>query len=114
MIKFEFEGREFEFKGAYQLPKHGVYFLESMGSRVLCQGKAGVLTGGVRAIVHLVEKYHDFGGVRFKETGEARKPQTGEWVFYNDNVILINFVGYHKYIILEPVEVLKDADEATV
>jgi len=37
----------------------------------------------VRAIVYPVHEFHEFGGIKFVETGEKREPQIGEWYLWS-------------------------------
>lgn len=108
MIKFEFEGKEFEFKGRYEEVKEGDYFLplNHSGGAVTRARAVDESCKMTRAIVHPVEKYHDFGGVRFKETGEVRTANEGEWWLGRDGRVRHGNTLNDGWSILEPVEIL--------
>lgn len=83
MIRFTYDGKEFEFRGEYREPLDGDRFLAGMDSSIVHQsGKWGGM--GVRAIVYPVLVIHEFGGVKFVETGEDRFPLYGEWYIFVD------------------------------
>lgn len=87
MIKFEYEGKEYEFRGGYEVVKEGDYFIPC--NQLGCVSKASrgdEVCAMTRAIVHPVEKYHTFGGVKFRETGEVRMVQLGEWYLFDMSV----------------------------
>ena len=113
MIKFEYEGREFEFMGRYEIVLENDYFLPCNQVGAVSKATHGdAMTHMTRAIVHPVEKYHDFGGIRFKETGEVRKPLQNDW--YLDGYGMPEYVdgsenglsGMANRTILEPVQIL--------
>jgi len=107
MIKFEYEGREFEFRGEYDVPHLGDHYLGHFGDVMMARVEHTTFDAP-RAIVHPVEEYHDFGGIRFRETGEVRGAEKGEWYLYSadDWVYFANQRVSYAYRILEPVSIL--------
>ena len=81
-IKFtDNEGWEFEFRGITRKPSDGEYYLGS-GGWIEQRHSDTAWVSGERAIVHLIPQLpitHDFGGIRFEETGEERLVEFGEW-----------------------------------
>jgi len=109
MIRFTYEGKEFEFKGKYRDPLDGDHFLSGTGksidSSVVYQ--SGRWQGmGQRAIVHPVLVIHEFGGVKFVEIGETRPAQMGEWFLINSGPTFRkpNYSTSGSFIILTPYE----------
>jgi len=103
-IKFtDQEGREFEFRGEYKTVHVGDYFLPSnslgnISSAVQRDANADI----VRAIVHPIPVYHDFGGIRFKETGEVIVAQPGEWFILNHLPAMCTIETSRPYTIIIP------------
>jgi len=109
MLKFTYNGHEYEFRGEYRPVQPNEYFLsDAVGIEQVVHYRNWRESTAIRAIVHPVEKYHDFGGVRFRETGEVRKAVYGEWWLASENIILCQWEegtnGAHQ--ILEPVEII--------
>jgi len=67
----------------------------------------GPLDRGVgRCWVHLspIPTIHEFGGVRFEETGEVRPVNSGEWCLEEGRPYYVNGYNKHDYIILRPLQ----------
>jgi len=112
------EGREFEFSG-YHTVQHGDYFINESGV-IVRQGYNGVWEGfAMRAIVHLIPKppiTHDFGGIRFEETGEVRRVREGEWYLSTKGKVwpvhdLHQYDYIHNYIILKPITIIDQEEK---
>jgi len=107
----EHKGREFECTGEYRAYKQGDYVINSAGCVEFITWCG--LHSPTRAIVHPVEKYHDFGGIRFRETGEVRAQKKNEWYLDVYNLPEYTNVTYDSQgtdrIILEPVQILSPA-----
>ncbi len=77
------EGKVWEWRGGYRPGKRGEYVLQgTSGVHPSLKTGIGLLTQdatGDRAILYPVHPIHEFGGVRFEETGERRVVQKGEW-----------------------------------
>jgi len=79
------EGKVWKWRGEYRQVKQGDYFLSGEGKpRINLEIKDASY---IRAILHPVLPIHEFGGVRFEETGEVRQAQPGEWylIVYSDS-----------------------------
>jgi len=75
-MKFTDEkGKVWEWRGQYHKPKIGESFLDESGGI----WAARTPNNPERAIIYPVPVIHEFGGVKFEETGEVRKVQFGEW-----------------------------------
>ncbi len=79
MIKFQYEGKDYEAVG-YALPKYGDHFVSEGGNVLLNHGQVNEL----RLIVRPAPVTHTFGNVELEETGEYRCPTKGEWYLSRD------------------------------
>ena len=75
-MRFTYEGKEYEFRGEYHTTEKGDWFLSNSGTVLL---DSGTYKLGIRAIVHLLPRLHDFAGIRLEETGEVRCPKLNEF-----------------------------------
>ena len=89
-MKFTDEnGKQWEFGGNYRCTRQGDYFLSTVGKVQHVTGLTGreeycQKPHAERAIVHPVPIVHEFGGIKFEETGEYRRAQPGEWYLLDD------------------------------
>ena len=79
MIRFTYDGKEFEFRGVYDIPKMDQYYITNTGG---VEQHRKYEMSDLRAIVHPDLVIHEFGGVKFVETGEERTARSGEWCMY--------------------------------
>ena len=81
MIEFTYEGKKYEFRGEYRVPKDGDCYL------VVGQGSIGYANPSwpldPRAIVHPVPETLEAGGIVWEVLGE-RKVKPGEWLMENN------------------------------
>jgi len=101
------DGKVWEWRGEYREPILGEDVLGNGGTvykvreYTFFQGQAQIY-----AIIHPVPAIHEFGGVKFEETGEERCPEAGEW-FLQDNfpVYALYFNGNRtRLTILRPLQ----------
>lgn len=83
-MRFTRRDGEFEFKGEYRVPRAEDWILTNNGAvlQMLSVDEGwndGVWADDVRAIIHPVLVEYEFGGVRFRGTGERRIPCKDEW-----------------------------------
>ncbi len=71
------DGKVWEWEGEYHTPQKGQYFF-SVNGKIRDAGPR-YMDNSHRAIVRPVPTIHEFGGVKFEETGEVRLAQPGEW-----------------------------------
>jgi len=103
MIRFTYEGKEFEFRGQYGRPQQGEYLLNIRGE--VEQEIVGIDTEEY-AIVHPVPVIHEFGGIKFVETGEIRVLSDDEFGLRDDGMLMHNWHNKWAgpYTILKPLE----------
>ncbi len=78
------EGKVWEWRGEYRQAHPDEYYLnEATPPRIT---KSSSVHMEVRAIIHPVPTIHEFGGVKFEETGEKRSVNKGEWFLMNDKI----------------------------
>jgi len=94
------EGKVWEWRGEYKRPHIGDYVLDFNGEVNQFQFN----TGNVYALVHPVLPIHEFGGVRFRETGEVRPPRKGEWFWCGEMPTACGWDYEYAYPIVEVVE----------
>ena len=82
MITFMDGGKEYRFEGEYRCPFVGEWFLGDSGEVFRNNGSEPWAT--VRAIVKLVPKTIEVGGVVFERTGEEQPVSEGEWYLNSD------------------------------
>ena len=85
MITFMDGGKEYRFKGEYRRPLAGERFLGDSGEVLRNNGSKTWTV--VRAIVKLVPKTIEVGGVVFERTGEERLVDVGEWYLDSDGAV---------------------------
>ena len=73
------EGKVWEWRGEYRYPLRGERFLPANSEDAVLCAEYDWGAGNIRAIVHPVPTIHEFGGVKFEETGEVRCARVGEW-----------------------------------
>jgi len=76
------EGKVWEWRGETRKPKEGEFYMGGPGRiyKVTWDDTSGRESWlGIRTILHPVPTIHEFGGVRFEETGEIRRAKQGEW-----------------------------------
>lgn len=101
MIRFEYQGREYDFRGEYLSPKDGSYHLDGDGD--VRKANMDYPAHQIRAIVHPVPRRHTFGKLTFREAGEPRKIKNGEWgLVYGQPRFFSDFDSADDYIPLEP------------
>lgn len=106
-MRFTVDGEEWEFRNEYRIPKKGDSFLSEVSGVTV---NHATLDFGrdryarERAIVHLVKRQHEFGGVRFMETGK-RTVKRNEWYLTGEMPIFYNAYQptVSAHVILEPV-----------
>lgn len=89
------QGKQWEFKGEYH-PVLGDYFLTGYGEIKVATNTLG----RDRAIVHPVPIIHEFGGIKFEETGEHRRAEAGEWHLFGNVISCSNSESGYQYDIL--------------
>ena len=103
------DGKVWDFRGVVREPRWGCgdeWFVTSSG---VVKARASGIYTYLAAIVHPVPKVHEFGGVKFEETGEERSVTFDEW-FLNTASIPFGEVwrqGYNStasYIVLRPLQ----------
>ncbi len=114
------DGEVWEWRGEYRKPALHEYILGHFGEVYKVQlkdmkGIRRILADecqeswiGIRAIIHPVFTIHEFGGVKFEETGKEY-PREGDWLLSTTRHFAFwfypgRFMTSGKYIILRPLQ----------